>query len=110
MMQGAQAIPAEAPLDLLQGFAITDQNAHRLAVQRITGLQRPDAERLCGCYLAHQSHLATKQYSAIDGSGDETPIWGESRRQKRRTRTGAMLCDAIVTPAVEKFGPSIQLS
>ena len=39
VMQLLEAMPANAPLDLLDGFLLPDQDAQSLAVQRITGFQ-----------------------------------------------------------------------
>lgn len=67
-MQGAQTIPAEAPLNLLQGLAITDQDAHRLAVQRVTGLQLTDREHAAEIELAHGTNASDESKNAPTSS------------------------------------------
>ncbi len=44
------------------------------------------------------------------GSGDETPIWGESRKQRRRHRTGAVLSSGSVAAGAELRSPPLQSS
>jgi hypothetical protein len=73
-MQRLQAVPADAPLDLLDGFLFPDQDPQGLAVQRIAGLQFADGE---GC-LAHGSNVSDALQPQSAARSREAPVWGQS--------------------------------
>ena len=58
LMQLLQAMPANAPLDLLDGFLLPDQDAQGLAVQRITCFEFADREGGGEGCLAHGSNVS----------------------------------------------------
>lgn len=82
-MQFLEAMPANTPLDLLDGFLFPDQDAQGLAVQRITGFQFADGEGGGEGCLAHSSNVSDAlQIHSADHLGD-APVWGQSDPQVR---------------------------
>jgi hypothetical protein len=57
-MQARQAMPANAPLDLLDAFFLPDQDAQGLAVQGIAGFEFADREGGGEGCLAHVSNVS----------------------------------------------------
>ena len=57
-VQKQQPIPTDTSLNLLDGFTLSNQDAHGLAVQRITGLQFANRERRRECGLTHGCRVA----------------------------------------------------
>jgi hypothetical protein len=47
LVEHHQAVPTHRALNLMQGFSFSNQDAHRLAIRRITALQLPQGERWC---------------------------------------------------------------
>lgn len=59
VMQLLEPMPADTSPNLLQGLSFPDQDAHGLAVERITGLQFADGEDGGEGCLAHGSTVLT---------------------------------------------------
>jgi hypothetical protein len=57
-MQDQQPVPADTSLNLLDGFTLSNQDPHGLAVQWITRFQFANRERSGECGLTHGCRLA----------------------------------------------------
>ena len=83
VMQLLEAMPANAPLDLLDGFLFPDQDAQGLAVQRITGFQFANREGDAEGCLAHGSNISESLQTQSAARSGDAPVWGQSDPQAR---------------------------
>lgn len=88
MVQACEAMPAHTSLYLLQRFPLTDEDAHRLTVQGVAGLQLADGEGGGEGWLAHPSHIWNGNHIRLTHSPGEAPFWEQFLRQvpERRNR------------------------
>ena len=78
VMQLLEAMPANAPLNLLNGLLFPDQDAQGLAVHRITGFQFADGERDSEGCLAHGNNVSNFLHTQSAARFGDAPVWGHS--------------------------------
>jgi hypothetical protein len=88
VMQLLEAMPANAPLNLLEGFLFPDQDAQGLAVQRITGFQFANGEGDAEGCLAHGSNVSDFLQTQSAARFGDAPIWGHSILMRGGCREG----------------------
>jgi hypothetical protein len=77
VMQVLEAMPANAPLDLLDRFLFPDQDAQSVEVQRITGLQFADREVGGEGCLTHGINTSDALQNRSAVHSGEAPVWDQ---------------------------------
>ena len=76
VMQAGKAMPADTPLNLLQGFPLTYEDTHCFAVQRVRSLQLTNGEVSGKSRLTHANHIWNNCKHHPRPRPSETPFWG----------------------------------
>ncbi len=81
-MEFFQTKPAEAALDLSDGFFFADEDPQSLAIERITCLQLPKPEPAAGIVVSHAFNAWDGLKCPSGGAIVETPVWGHHNEQQ----------------------------